>query len=614
MYIKRIQVEEGFLKDFDVELGPGLDVVIGARGTGKTSLVELVRFCLDVKSYSAELSRKSVEHAKGILRGGRVTVTLVERGTEIRVTRGMSDTRPRASAPFTRPVVFSQTEIEDVGLEPAGRLQLLDSFLPEAPDLLNAETDCITEVRSLMLETGALRDELSQLEAEVAELPEIAKKLASLAEREKGLPRVSKAAQEKSGRLATLSAQLSALSAGTSVASRHGLALAKWRTALEGAMRIAPPAEGWVAQSGFASSEQIERRLADARAAVASGLTALAAAERLLAAAVEQRQSERSELEDRSLALRREVEELQVGATAVAREGQELRDRVAELEALRTMGKERAEALRALIVQRDAALDRLDGIRKTRFERRAKAVADLNRAVGPNIRVKVERAGAPDYFAATLADALKGSGLKYGDLSQSLASAFSPRELVELVEGDDLERLAEDVGIARPRATRVLEQLRAADLGELATVGVEDAVSLFLLDGKDYKAVADLSTGQRCTVVLPLVLRHPDRIVIVDQPEDHIDNAFIVQTLIKAVNGRNPQGQILFTTHNANIPVLGGADLVVHLDSDGERGFVRTAAPLDDPAIVHAISTVMEGGAEAFRRRAKFYATHPADD
>jgi len=133
---------------------------------------------------------------------------------------------------------------------------------------------------------------------------------------------------------------------------------------------------------------------------------------------------------------------------------------------------------------------------------------------------------------------------------------------------------------------------------------------LRLLDGAEYKDVADLSAGQRCTVILPIVLQHHDRVLVIDQPEDHIDNAFIAETLIKSLLSRPPGAQIIVSTHNANIPVLGQANLVVHMVSDGRNGSINVAESLDDPRSVHAITTVMEGGLEAFESRASFYSAH----
>ena len=83
-----------------------------------------------------------------------------------------------------------------------------------------------------------------------------------------------------------------------------------------------------------------------------------------------------------------------------------------------------------------------------------------------------------------------------------------------------------------------------------------------------------------------------------------------MDTLIKSILRRSPSGQLIVSTHNANIPVLGEARLVIHLGSDGSRGYVEHSAALDDPQIVKAITTLLEGGAEAFERRAKFYAKH----
>src|SRR5208337_1390523 len=70
MYIERVQIEEGFLDGLDVTFVPGLDVIIGARGTGKTSLIELIRFCLGVKGYTTESARRSVDHALSVLGSG----------------------------------------------------------------------------------------------------------------------------------------------------------------------------------------------------------------------------------------------------------------------------------------------------------------------------------------------------------------------------------------------------------------------------------------------------------------------------------------------------------------------------------------------------------------
>lgn len=221
--------------------------------------------------------------------------------------------------------------------------------------------------------------------------------------------------------------------------------------------------------------------------------------------------------------------------------------------------------------------------------------------------MEVSQSGQIEEYMSVLIEALKGSGLQYKTLVPKLANAVSPRELLEIIDSFDAENLADIADISVERASKIISSLDGIDLGDVATVLVNDSVSFSLLDGDDYKDFSDLSTGQKCTVVLPLILEHTEKVIIVDQPEDHIDNAFITKTLITAILRRSDKGQMILTTHNANIPVLGDADQVIQMASDGSRGYEAVSGNLSDLKIIEAISSVMEGGAEAFKRRAKFY-------
>lgn len=259
------------------------------------------------------------------------------------------------------------------------------------------------------------------------------------------------------------------------------------------------------------------------------------------------------------------------------------------------------------IANRNGAQQHLQAAREKRFSSRQKVVTELNQVLGPRIRAKITKGGQYEVYTSAITDLLRGSGLKYNELAQQIARSVSPTELISLAESQDFETLGRILSISSDRASKVLAQVLSADKGALATVLVEDNVNLQLLDGSTYKDIGDLSTGQRCAVVLPIVLRHTNRVLIVDQPKDHIDNAFIADTLIVSLLARDNNAQMLFSTHNANIPVLGNAERVVQLGSDGRRGFVSVHGTLSEPDVVLAISTIMEGGVEAFNRRAAFY-------
>lgn len=607
MYIDRIQVEDGFLDGMDVQFTSGLNVIIGARGTGKTSLIELLRFCLDASANTPEAARRSRDHALSILGPGQVTVTLVSEGQKIMVTRTAQDPAPRFSAPYVKPIVFSQTEIETVGLEASGRLKLLDGFLDGSSMIDVSEEEARAQAHSLTLEAEKIRRQIDDIEKQLEQLPLVNKELADVSIAEAQVAQTSSALDEKVKRLSAFSSTISANAVLVTKAAQAKESIGAWYAEIKNSQRSIPAISTSENPTTLKPLEQFPPRIAAISVKIQQAMDELAAIYHEIDSVIQSYTQGKVQVEDQARQLRKEVDDQQTGTGNILRRAQELRERKAKLESLKAFLDAQNKALGAVLASRGRALDKLDEIRSQRFNKRMVVANRLNAELGPNIHISLLRNGQTGAFAAAIADVLRGSGLRYADLSTVISQQLSPRALLEAVDAFDFELISETAEISIDRASRILSHLRGADLGSLCTMSLEDEVTLQLLDGCDYKELSELSTGQRCTVVLPLVLAHTGRMLIVDQPEDHIDNAFIADTLIKVVIGRDERSQIIFSTHNPNIPVLGDANMVLHLGSDGRRGFKMAAGPLDDHAIVNAISSVMEGGAKAFSRRASFY-------
>ena len=71
----------------------------------------------------------------------------------------------------------------------------------------------------------------------------------------------------------------------------------------------------------------------------------------------------------------------------------------------------------------------------------------------------------------------------------------------------------------------------------------------------------------------------PEATLVVDQPEDDLDNRFITEGVVPKMREEKCRRQFLFATHNANIPVLGDAELIVGLRAAGEAGEGRAEIP-----------------------------------
>ncbi len=122
------------------------------------------------------------------------------------------------------------------------------------------------------------------------------------------------------------------------------------------------------------------------------------------------------------------------------------------------------------------------------------------------------------------------------------------------------------------------------------------------------KNIDQLSLGQKGTILLKLFLSIGNNCpIIIDQPEDHLDNSFIYSDLVQTIRNAKKKRQIIVVTHNANLVVNGDADQVIVAHYDNERITHTVSGSLENPIIKENVTTILEGGMEAFRKREKKY-------
>lgn len=609
MRLLRLQVEEGFLDGLDLQFGPGLNVLIGPRGTGKTSVIELLRFCLGVTGYSDESDRQSREHALSVLGSGRATVTLTQNGEDLTLTRAASDSAPRASRDlsYTRPLVLSQNEIEHVGLQSSGRLRLVDGFRTDRDRSALDEKAALSLVASLTVEIASIADEMRSLDEQLQLLPQAQDALQAAITAQALSDQSLQGLSAERARLKELAESTAIASARADIYERSLRQMSAWEQHVKRATEVAPNLPPWSQQAGEDQLSPVRSLIAAALTTISLGSTQVETA----TAEIRERESNnrawRVSLEDESRELRRVLETASKGAGAEARTVSELQSQVSRLTSLEELRKDRQARLRNRQGARAEALSQLNEIRDRRVAARQRVIDTLNTEFGPILRFSLSAFGSHEQYSSAIADALRGSGLHYNLLAPKLAASLTPQELAEIVETSDLDRICDLGGLTPDRGNKLLASLTESGLQHILSAPIDDVVELALLDGTEYKPSTKLSTGQRCTIVLPIVLRHRNRALVVDQPEDHLDNAFIVDTVVKAIRSRSTSEQMICATHNPNIPVLGEATSIYLMGSDGRRGFVRQSGSLDSTEIVRAITNVMEGGLEAFERRARFY-------
>jgi hypothetical protein len=207
------------------------------------------------------------------------------------------------------------------------------------------------------------------------------------------------------------------------------------------------------------------------------------------------------------------------------------------------------------------------------YQARDRIIAALRVSFGPGgTTVALLQGTAPD------------SGLKEGDVD---------------ILRDVIFPFAEDVGSG---VQRVLPEVLATVL-ECDECASDDRVQVTL----DSKPIGDLSPGQRCSALLPIILLGSKAPLVLDQPEDNLDNQLITDLLIQTLHGLKEHRQVIVVTHNPNIVVTGDAEQVVVMEAADGKCRVRRQASVDRLDVMRDIVDLMEGGREALRRRFKRY-------
>lgn len=130
-------------------------------------------------------------------------------------------------------------------------------------------------------------------------------------------------------------------------------------------------------------------------------------------------------------------------------------------------------------------------------------------------------------------------------------------------------------------------------------------VKFSLKEGRGFKPVEQGSPGQKTAALLAFILSYGNEPLILDQPEDDLDNNLVYDLIVSQLREIKQRRQILIVTHNANIVVNGDAENVIALDIKSGQTRIVTQGGLQDSSIRNEICRIMEGGKEAFEQRYK---------
>lgn len=615
--IRWISIVGGFMDGTKIEFAPGLNCIIGARGTGKTTVLEFIRFALDAMPDDRESCKRIEGLVARNLDFGRVEVGIETKdGLTYVVSRSLNEDPVVLSdegepteitlkaGGFFAADIFSQNEVERIADRSLSQLELLDTFDADRIAEINVQINHVkvalsgnaNAVQPLQSKIATLKEELDALPG----IEEQLKKYASATGGDSSIINVAheqKALRDRETKAMDSMRQFLA-DYHTHIGEYIGILEPEARSLFSHDMLEGGPNKD-ILMGVWKSLGQCSRKLDEHIKAVQVLLhteqeniisngtklaTAHGAQEVAFRSLIEKHQAAMSQATERS-----RLEKARNSLLIKRREQEDAKSRLAKLQAIRL-----------------ELLKKLSELRDERFSVR-KAVADkVNSALSPTIRVTLVQDEDRSQYREFLEEELKGAGIKQGPVAQKIVNALWPADLAVIIKSRDSASLMEKAELNSSQADRVVSVLSVSNrLHDLETVELIDQPRIELLDGANYKDSQSLSTGQKCTTILPILLMESEKPLLVDQPEDNLDNRFISQTVVESLRKMKSRRQLIFVTHNPNIPVLGDADQIFVLESDGTTARVATHGTVD--TCKDQIVTLLEGGEDAFRQRKERY-------
>jgi hypothetical protein len=603
---------ESFLQDVRFEFAERLNCIVAGRGRGKTTTVEFLRHVL---APNARCGKDAQAQVQATLQRGRVSIEVQIESARYTASRALGDTATAltgTSGPSEASVeelfpydYYAHGEIEAIGKDHASQLRLLDGFArSEIADIGAEITSTLAQLQQSAAELRRIADDEERLRGEAEDVATLRESLSTLQPPDggDGKARELKASQDAKGLRARERTAVDAARDAAKLHRREAAALREQATRRFGAIIDQSLLEGANRDVVVSLATQIQKtRLAVERAAeeMEHACDDLEASARSNEQQLATRHAGQDETYRKVLDQAREEQ----GRTRERERVQERLAKAQQAEAnLRACETERRTAAQ----RRRELLGQLSKLRDGRFRVRERVASMLSTHLRPQVQVTITQSGDRAAYVEALTGALHKSGVMVRPVVEKIVRALGPEEIAMLVTRGDKVRLAEEASLNPDQAEKVIWKLAAEGRAwELETIELGDVPRIELFDGI-YKESTELSPGQRCTAVLPiLLLLESDRPLVIDQPEDEVDGDTLVGTIVRSVNGVKATRQLILVTHNPNIVVLGDAERVFVLESTGTRARIEAVGTVDETK--DHIQRLLEGGSEAFLERKRRY-------
>lgn len=593
-FIESISFQGGKFDGQTIMFSRELNTLIGIRGSGKSSILEAVRYVLGLTAQMDKDYKESlVKNVFGS--GGKATLNVIDKhGKHYSVSRILgerinvldetgNDLNINPISLFDGVQYFGQKDLSSSADHENGLLEkLISGRIGQPSNLDNCVNELIKTVERL-LDVSKIPQQMTEVTTQQTELEH---KLSIF--EEKG---VADKLKKQSG-YATDTAKLDA------VKNRIDTVLRDIRTAFSKNSVVSSALDGY--------SSDFNKDIFGDVSIVLSSIDAQLAQ---IGSCIVEIEKQRSGMDDLISRLKERIDSL---ADEFAEIKREIKDDTLDVDSFVKMTAElqkTKEKLKQLSEEASSKSKIEASFTKATRERNEALLATYNaykaetERINQNqteLKIEITFKGDREGFKAQLKNDFKGTGIsdiKYQAICDSFTDYAAIIEDWIVCDGSKLK------GIVTPGEYVKLEDKLRGQYEELLNRQVENKVDIYYHG----KLLRQHSIGQRASALILFILTQDDNdIIFIDQPEDDLDNKVIYDEVITAIAQKKPYMQFIFATHNANIPVLGDSERVLVVEFQESRIDVAQGN-IDLDSTHKQIVDIMEGGKEAFDKRQLIY-------
>ncbi|WP_424946505.1 TrlF family AAA-like ATPase [Candidatus Spongiihabitans sp.] len=615
-----------FFKETNLTFSENLNAVIGGHGAGKSTLLESIRYALNMPPKQNEVKKKYERLCDSNLHGAKVTIKIwsaAQLGNIFTISRrfGMSPEVVKDDTGEVTPFlptdilpkieIYSQSEILRIAEDEQAQYHLLDRFLPD-------QNDYHSKINELKKRLAENREKLMKITTKKDILESELNQLAALKEKIKVYKKIG--IEEKLKKLEVLDKEKII----TGGVDKQIQEVAEWVNNYDdifdmnfiSANTIKDlPNEGFIQSMSTALQKlqqtcdssllKIKENISLCREEVNESKVAIQKQHNM---ATDEVQSALAKLQSHA---GRDGREISGEAKKLVTRISIIENKKPEVKSITTLVEKIKQERRNILKEyTDTAYD---NTQKLKYAIEKINNGDLNGKVKINLVDAHEKSALKD-FLMTIENIGKHA-IKWVDHSKSVF----PTELASIIKKKGKEGLLERYkafGLTDNSAEKIATACHEGSemLLKLEEVEITDKIDIQLNTAHDkeqpnYHSLEGLSTGQQCTAILNIILLENKDPLIMDQPEDNLDNSFIAERIVKDLRNCKDNRQFIFATHNANIPIFGDAELILVIESDTtkEKILKERIGSVDKPAVREAAARILDGGREAFYMRQHKY-------